>query len=122
MVGRNRAGSHGSATVELRTLYFSPVYYSMQRDVNTCDKTATMPRNSELVEAMILALRGYGESRKTSRYGHTLIFWDTSWRRRRRFEGSHWKTGSKEPWLNWRGIGDSRWMTTEVHASCLFTT
>ena len=68
MVGRNRAGSHGSATVEPRTLYFSPVYYSMQRGVNTCDK-ATMPRNSKLVEAMIPALRGCGESWKTSRYG-----------------------------------------------------
>ena len=48
---------------------FSPVYYSMQQGVNTCDKTATMPRNSELVEAMIPALRGCGESWKTSRYG-----------------------------------------------------
>ena len=69
MVCRNRAGSHGSATVEPHTLYFSPVYYSMQRGVNTRDKTATMPRNSELVEAMIPALRGCGESWKTSRYG-----------------------------------------------------
>ena len=75
MVGRNRAGSHGSATVEPHILYFSPVYYSMQRGVNTCDKTATMPRNSELVEAMIPALRGCGESWKTSRYGqaHYLL-------------------------------------------------
>ena len=72
MVGRNRAGSHGSATVEPHTLYFPPVYYSMQRGVNTCDKTATMPRNSELVEAMIPALRGRGESWKISRYGQTL--------------------------------------------------
>ena len=66
MVSRNKAGSHGSATVEPQTLYFSPVYYSMQRVVNTCDKTATMPRNSELVETMIPALRGCGESWKTS--------------------------------------------------------
>ena len=66
MVGRSRAGSHGSATVEPHTLYLSPVYYSMQRGVNTCDKTATMPRNSEHVEAMIPALRGCGESWKTS--------------------------------------------------------
>ena len=29
MVGHSRAGSHGSATVEPYTLYFSPVYYSM---------------------------------------------------------------------------------------------
>ena len=70
MVGRNRAGSHGRATVELRTLYFSPVYYSMQRGANTCDKTTKLQRNSELVEAMILALRGCGESWKTSRHGH----------------------------------------------------
>ena len=81
MVGGNRAGSRGSATVEPHTLYFSPVCYSMQRGVNTCDKTATMPRNSELVEAMIPALRGCGESWKTSQYGQLPPFFQTpkSW-------------------------------------------
>ena len=78
---KNMQNKKGASANE-GTLYLSPVYNSMQRGVNS-----QMPRNSELVEAMIPALRGCGESWKTSRYGQrrnnceTMNFMDKKWQK-----------------------------------------